>query len=486
MRLPTPALAFGLLATTILSASPAAATPTLLATGVLSGAGDLSGLAGTLENGLAANVLGGMGSGLAWAGGTTFLATPDRGPNATPFNSNIDDTTSFIQRFHTVDMALTPNGSHTSFTLTPTLASTTLLYSNTPLNYGTGAGLGTEKSGAPLRSGASQNSPGKSYFTGRSDNFGAGASGNPNNARLDSEGIRLSADGKSVFVSDEYGPYLYQFDRATGRRIRTFALPNSGAGNLDVPNLSPKGDTEINGNLTGRTANKGMEGLALTPDGKTLVGMMQAALIQDNVNPTKKLLRIVTVDIATGATHEYGYLLTDGTGVSEITAINNHEFLVDERDGKGLGDGSAAVAKKLFKIDLNGAQDIAGLSGAAALAKAVPKTQVVDLVALLNAAGIGSRQIPAKIEGLAFGQDVTVNVNGVLTQEHTLWIANDNDFVPDTAGPNRFFVLGLTDADLGGSRLLLQSVPEPGSLALLSMGVGGVIAMMRRRSTRAG
>ena len=35
----------------------------------------------------------------------------------------------------------------------------------------------------------------------------------------------------------------------------------------------------------------------------------------------------------TGITHEYGYLLTTGTGVSEITAINDHEFLVDERDG---------------------------------------------------------------------------------------------------------------------------------------------------------
>ena len=36
---------------------------------------------------------------------------------------------------------------------------------------------------------------------------------------------------------------------------------------------------------------------------------MQAELEQD----PSKLLRIVTIDVATGATHEYGYLLTTGS-----------------------------------------------------------------------------------------------------------------------------------------------------------------------------
>jgi hypothetical protein len=47
-------------------------------------------------------------------------------------------------------------------------------------------------------------------------------------------------------------------------------------------------------------ANKGMEGLAITPDGRTLVGIMQNALIQDanDGGAATKLLRIVTIDIA--------------------------------------------------------------------------------------------------------------------------------------------------------------------------------------------
>mgnify|MGYP000016294194 CR=1 FL=1 len=68
---------------------------------------------------------------------STFLALPDRGPNAAVYNTAIDNTTSYISRFHTVDLALTATSSGSlPYTLTPTLQSTTLLWSSTALNYG--------------------------------------------------------------------------------------------------------------------------------------------------------------------------------------------------------------------------------------------------------------------------------------------------------------------------------------------------------------
>lgn len=437
--------------------SEANAQGTLLAKGTLTGskAGsyrDLSGLKNTLENGVPANLLGGLGSGIAYLSGDTFLALPDRGPNAVSFNPLVDDTVSYIDRFHTVRMNLTPSkaGSALPYSITPKLESTTLLHALLPLAYGSGAGLNIG-SGKP-----SQNWLLAHYFTGRSDNFDPKQnSGDPFDARLDPESIRVSNDGLTIFISDEYGPYVYQFLRFNGERLRTFQLPQS----FFVSNLAPTGDAEISGNTSGRVANKGMEGLAITPDGKTLVGIVQNSLIQDAAEggDAANLLRMVTIDIASGrTTHQYAYLLTTGSGVSDITALNNHEFLVDERDGHGLGDSSKAKVKQIFKIDLNGAVDISDLNGTQAAARAVSKTLFLDVVKVLTANGITADQIPAKIEGTAFGPDLKIKGHTV----HTFWVANDNDFLQDFAGPNtnpnQFFVFGFTDADLGGSTYVPQ------------------------------
>ena len=415
---------------------------------------DLSGLNNTLENNAPANLLGGLGSALTYASGNTFLALPDRGPNAVPFDSLVDDTVTYIPRFHTITMNLEPNhGTGLPFTLTPTLRNTTLLFSLSPLVYGTGENLAIG-SGIPPQNNFLQH-----FFTGRSDAFDPNRnSGNPNDGRLDSEGIRLSNDGLRIYVSDEYGPYVYEFDRIFGLRLRSFKLP----AHLFVKNLSSMGAVEISGNTSGRTANKGMEGLAITPDGSTLVGIMQNALIQDAA-AAPKLLRLVTIDIASGqTTHEYAYSLTTGTGVSEITALNQHEFLVDERDGHGRGDGSKAGTKHIFKIDLAGAVDVTNMDGATAATHLVTKSVLpfLDIVKVLTANNIPADQIPAKLEGITLGPDVKQGK----TTLHTLWVSNDNDFlneVPDDTGavvpnPNQFFVFGFTDAELAGSKLVPQ------------------------------
>jgi phytase-like protein len=414
--------------------------------------------AGPLESGVPGNKLGGMGSALAYAGCNSFVGLPDRGPNALVYNPAVDNTTSYIPRFHALHLALAPApaGATLPYVLTPFVTETTLLSSPTPLYYGDGTAYGVP-SGKPTI-----NSPkrGLFYFSGRSDNFDASKpSTNPNNGRLDPEGIRVSNDGNSVFVTDEYGPYVYQFDRDSGRRIRSYALPAKFA----VSNQFPVGDREISGNASGRVANKGMEGLAITPDGRYLVGAMQSPLIQDG-GTDAPFTRIVKIDIRTGAVREYAYELTNiGTDkkpkygtISEILAINNDDFLVDERDGKGLADDSVAVVKKLYRISLEGATEVSQLSGKDQLTgKAAAKTLFLDIVTTLNNHGYASTDIPAKLEGITFGPDITAN--GVT--RHTLIVSNDNDFLETfvdaghPAGgpnPNRWFVFALDDSDLPG------------------------------------
>jgi hypothetical protein len=423
----------------------------LIAKGTLTGSAagpyaDLSGLKDTLEDGAPANLLGGLGSGIAHVSGDTFVAVPDRGPNAVPYNVALDDTTSYIDRVQTIRMKLQhKEDGALPFTLTPELERTTLLSSFTLLAYGSGLGVGAP-SGRPASNHFLRN-----YFTGRSDGYSMDhGSGDPNDARFDPESIRVSPDRLTYFISDEYGPYVYEFLSSTGTRLRSYKLPSK----YYVADPRSTGGDESLQNTQGRVPNKGMEGLAITPDGRTLVGIMQNSLLQDAAEggDAAKLLRIIAIDVISGRIKgEYAYLLSTGTGVSEIVAVNDHEFLVDERDGKGLGDGSKAKVKQLFKISLQGAFDVSSLSATQAAAHAVGKTLFADLVKIFAASGISADQVPAKIEGIAFGEDVQEKN----TRLHTLYVANDNDFLQDYGGPgsnpNQLFVLGFTDADLNGS-----------------------------------
>ena len=102
----------------------------------------------------------------------------------------------------------------------------------------------------------------------------------------------------------------------------------------------------------------------------------------------------------------------------------------------------------------------------------------LDLVAALTAAGVPKSQIPSKIEGLSFGQDVMYN--GALY--HTLFVSNDNDFVPGTSGPNQFYVFGFQDSDLPGFvAQAISAVPEPGTWATMLLGFALAGGALRKR-----
>jgi len=191
---------------------------------------------------------------------------------------------------------------------------------------------------------------------------------------LDPEGLALAPDG-SFWVSDEYGPHIVHFD-ATGRTIERINPFSTGTRKLPLV-------------LARRRANRGMEGLTITPDGKTIVGIMQFPLF----NPSSAAIsgslaiRILTFDIASGATKQYVYMMERATlqANSEITAITNTTFLVIERDGEFPTDANRASAfKRVYKIDVANATDISdqsnGAGGKLFGGKTVEELKTVDML----------------------------------------------------------------------------------------------------------
>lgn len=291
----------------------------------------------------------------------------------------------------------------------------------------------------------------------------------PTDHGIDSEGLVALADG-SFWVSDEYGPFLVHFD-ANGQELERL-----------VPG---KGLPEV---LRNRTPNQGMEGLTVTPDGTRLVGIMQSALNVPGLGGNAKevpVTRIVTVDLKTKAVQQFAYLLDNPKdtkkAVSEITAISNTEFLVDERDGKA----APKANKTVYRINLDGAtplgeqnpETIVGVSSTAeaeAALKGAGITPVRKSVAL-ELSGLVDKLNPA---GRFFGHD---KVEGLAVADNgkTLFIANDSDFgLAGIAGPKPPFQLkpkllanGLQDS-LEVLRVDTTRLREPVSERTIAVTVG--------------
>jgi hypothetical protein len=371
---------------------------TLVGVGSIPGnAPDLSGLTGKIagqKGSIPHNQLGSFGSGLAYTGsGNTFIATNDRG-----YSDGVT-TLAYQTRFQVFEIKLDARAK----TLAPKLLETRL--------YKTESG---------------QN------LVGQSSAFDAAKPSH--SLRLDAEGIRVAPDG-NIFISDEYGPYIYEFNRQ-GMRIRTIPVPAK----FLIAHPSASGAAELSENSSGRQSNRGMEGLAISPGGNTLFGLMQSPLLQDGGldNHFKRIgvnIRLLKLDLKTGATREFVYPLENGpeNGVNEILAINDHQFLVIERDGLS---GAAAKFKRIFRIDIEGATDVSRRpalprTGSAGF-KPVSKTLFIDL--LDPEYGLAGAAFPEKIEGLAFGPDLPDG-------RHVLYVTSDNDL--DSAQPTWLYAFAI-------------------------------------------
>jgi hypothetical protein len=354
----------------VLTAVPsiARAEVRLIAVGNVPGrAVDASGLNDTLADGTPHNRLGGFGSAVAHIRGNRYLFLPDRGPK--------DGAATYQCRFHIADLRI---------------ADDKVLFD--------------------LRSTVILKMPdGRPYL------------GDQNNSsrQLDPEGVCISPTG-TVFLSDEYGPKIVEFDQM-GRQLRKFKAPEKFIS--DVNQQPPK---------RGRVTNRGLEGLAIMPSGK-LLASLQGPLVQDGGRDGRNI-RMLELNPKTSATRELVYPLERArNGISELLAISETDFLALERDGMAASDRYCSI----FRINISGADDVSSVeqlpaSGAPKGVTQVTKTLFLDL----TKQGLA---LPEKVEGLCFGPDLDAG-------RRTLFITTDNDY--EMEQPSQIYAFSVDASDL--------------------------------------
>lgn len=257
---------------------------------------------------------------------------------------------------------------------------------------------------------------------------------------LDPEGIDVDKKDGSLWLCDEYGPFLINIDPATGNIRKKFA-PGQG-----LPE-----------ELAARQPNRGFEGLAVTPGNKVVAAVQSILDNEGDLKASKApFIRLVELDPATGAVRTLAYphdvdayKSSAAAKIGGLDALSDTKFILVEQ----AKDKDGNMRNVLFLVDIAEATDISGktapdgkplesaadLAGLAAMGVTpVKKTRLLDLVDLGWTA--------EKAEGIA------------LVDEKTLAVSSDNDFG---------LALAVTDpvADEEGKK-----VTEPGKYVLTGEG----------------
>ena len=307
--------------------------------------------------------LGGFGSGMALVPGSlrmtrdgvrgTLAAIPDRGWNT-------QGTSYYRARLQFFDFALNPQkcAPHTQTGLDFVFRKTLLLTD----------GDGTATTGLD---------PAGVREAGR--DFPDLPTGPNGHVSLDDEAVAFAGDG-SIWVGDEYGPYVYHYD-AGGRMIGAIRPPEAIVPRRQGAENFSAGETVKGEPQSGRQNNQGFEGMSIAPGGKTLFVMTQSALVQDldsrAPKATRRNLRLLEYDIegTPRLRHEYALqlpLYAEGgknnvAAQSEMLALDDRRLLLLCRDSGGgfTGKRDASAYRVINLIDTAGASDIAGRFDAA-------------------------------------------------------------------------------------------------------------------------
>ncbi len=255
---------------------------------------------------------------------------------------------------------------------------------------------------------------------------------------FDIESFVIAADG-TLWVGDEFGPYLLHFDAQGVLLEPPYPTPDFGPGKdpgrdlVRAPQnpqllLNPVGPGQPwPANLP---TSRGFEGMAANPSKARVYPLLEGTVAGDPPGT----LRLMEFDPA--ARRYVGlvgrYLLDDpANAIGDMAVVNENEYLVLERDGR---QGEGARNKRVYRIDLT-RRDANGV---------FLKELVVDLLNVADPRGLA----PSTRNGVFRFPFVTIE-NLLVLNPYTILVANDNNY-PATGGrgadvkdPNEFIWLRL-------------------------------------------
>jgi hypothetical protein len=261
---------------------------------------------------------------------------------------------------------------------------------------------------------------------------------------FDTESFQFA--GGSLWIGDEFGPYLIKADRK-GRVQAVFETQVDGkvVRSPDHPAITPPAAPNATVAFQVRRS-KGFEGMAASPDGSRLYALLEGALWDETAKDFesvdgKPYLRIVEFDVAaekwTG--RHWKYLLEDKqNAIGDFNLIDAENGLIIERDnGEGTADKACpdgqkrsdcfhdlARFKRVYKVELNDAN----------VGAAVRKIGYIDLMAIKDPQHRARKPLNDGV--LAFPFFTIENVD-IVDATHIV-VGNDNNLpFSSSRDPNR-------------------------------------------------
>jgi hypothetical protein len=241
---------------------------------------------------------------------------------------------------------------------------------------------------------------------------------------FDIESFREAKDG-TFWFGEEFGPFLLHTDR----RGRLLEAP------FPLPGVQAPQNPFLGGNTPNLPGSRGFEGMAITPDGKTLYPMLEGALTTDT-DQRRLIINEFSIRDQRYTGRQFFYRMDSvAHAIGDFTAVSKRLFLVIERDSF---QGAQAAFKKIFLVNLDDVDQEGFLV----------KREVADLLNIRDPYNLGG-------QGTTFRFPFVTIESVIPFDRNTIGVLNDNNYpfssgrTPGRPDPNEFIILRL-DAPLAG------------------------------------